>query len=265
MSKLLKLDLYRLKKEKAPLVGILVSVGILILSVIVFSVQGYHASNSPYDYDLFLSPNEVFLQTSSFASNIPLVLFIVTVTFTARDFSNKTIRLKIQKGYSRTKIYFSALFANLIFCLPIILISGLINYFVVYAFNPPTSISGDDVLKMFVSIFYIILYSTFFISLATAATFTTRKTGSAIVIGLGVIFGEAIFSQIIIFSIIFRFEDVPKWVIKMLSIFPSSSLSKIASSDYNGYDILISYLSLAIYIAITNVSIIFNFKRRDIA
>ena len=52
---------------------------------------------------------------------------------------------------------------------------------------------------------------------------------------------------------------------KMLSIFPSSSLSKIASSDYNGYDILISYLSLAIYIAITNVSIIFNFKRRDIA
>ena len=43
MGKLLKLDLYRLRKEKAPLVGILVSVGILILSVIVFSIQGYHA------------------------------------------------------------------------------------------------------------------------------------------------------------------------------------------------------------------------------
>ena len=133
MKNLLKADFYRARKDKLLLIGLLVSIGLVLMQVLL--IKGLVSASSAADADsevigtalgtsgLALWFNGISIMGNTTQYIIPIFLTI----FFVKEFSDRTIRNKLIVGYSRTQIFFSIIIVHAVLSVIIYFTTSMIG------------------------------------------------------------------------------------------------------------------------------------------
>lgn len=123
MEKLIKVDLYRYKKDKTSLIGLIIVIGLLFFSALMYLSMSklIDATEIEGMEQMLYSPRSIYFQSFMMGNNSGLVAIIIIAVITSRDFVQDTVRLKIINGFDKTQIYFSTLITNIIYGVGIVL------------------------------------------------------------------------------------------------------------------------------------------------
>ncbi len=260
MINLLKSDLYRLKKDKSSWIGLLIIMGLSILTYLMsFGLDAI----SPDLASQFLNPRSVYLSSFQGGSNAGLLVLIVIGIIVAKDFSHKTIRQKILNGHSRKNIYLSHLVVSLTYGLSIVLISGLLNLLLItVTFGYGSVITGHELLKLLASTGLGLLIISVYITLAVFIAMFFQTTGATIGVLLAVLFGGSFIIGLVLgFSLVSTF---PSWLETALKIFPTTNAAWLMSFQLDLKGVLFTAFSSLLYIIGFNLLGIYLFSNKDI-
>lgn len=264
MYKLLKVDLYKLKKDKTALIGAIISAALLLFTVgLTLSIKLLGQSNMAGLEALF-APKSTYVQGFQMGSNAGLVVIIIIAVITTKEFTQNTIRLKIINGFDRKKIYLSTLITNLIYGISIMLGYSLLtlmfnSLLVGYGTEFNAQEIADLVIVTIVAVVYIVLY----ISLVTAVSMKFQRIGATIGISIGVILAEALLYSFVVMLPILA-GNIPVEVYKVLHIFPSVGMGTLMAYTFNAETIAIMLASAITLVVGINLLAVFSFAKSDI-
>ena len=133
MKNLLKADFYRARKDRLLLIGLLVSIGLVLMQVLL--IKGVVAASDAADADaevvgsvlgtsgLALWFNGISILGNTTQYIIPIFLTI----FFVKEFNDRTIRNKLIIGYSRTQIFFSIIIVHAVLSVIIYFATSLVG------------------------------------------------------------------------------------------------------------------------------------------
>ena len=123
MKNLLRSDFYRARKDKVLFIGLMVTIGLVIMQVLI--TKGMMLASSAAEADaeqvgnllgttgMALWSNGVSILGNTSQMLIPIFLTI----FIVKEFNDRTIRNKLIVGYSRSQIYFSIIIVHAVISL----------------------------------------------------------------------------------------------------------------------------------------------------
>lgn len=215
MRNLLKADLYRAKRDKLLLIGLIVAVGLVIFQALI--VKGFTLmSSSDAESDAIATMAgatglQLWFNGISVMGNTSLYIVPIFLTiFFVKEFSDRTIRNKLIIGYTRTQIFFSIIIVHALLSVIFYLATsglGLILGCMLFGFG--TVVDGASIGLLFVGFLLEFLLS--YILIGFAIIFAINKQS--------MVFG-------IIIPIIFGFVLS---ILQVLSMFASDALIKIFS------------------------------------
>ena len=132
MKNLLKSDFYRARKDKLLLIGLLVSVGLVLMQVLL--IKGLVSASSAADADTEVIGNALgtsglalwFNGISIMGNTTQYIIPIFLTIFFVKEFSDRTIRNKLIVGYSRTQIFFSIIIVHAVLSVITTLMAGAV-------------------------------------------------------------------------------------------------------------------------------------------
>jgi ABC-type transport system involved in multi-copper enzyme maturation permease subunit len=265
MVSLLKVDLYRLRKDKTPLIGVLLSAGLLILTLGIFGIIKLISSVSDLEgIEMLLSPKRNYIQGFQMGSNAGLVALIIMAVFTARDFTQNTLRLKIINGHSRTKIYFSTLLTNLLYGVVVILGYSIITLLITTAiFGYGKAFDSKEFLSLLAATGMSLLYVILFTSVVTAVSLKAQRMGSSIGLSIAIVVGEGFLSSLLFMIPTFN-PDFPEWISRSFQVLPSIGMMMLVNEGFTGRTAWIMIISTLVLIAVTITLSLLSFKKSDI-
>lgn len=214
MTKLLKAELFKLFKEKAFLVCLLIVVGfsVLIGGVLSLSNEGAGMGRS------------VIYMMMSIVNNAGIVILAAVAIILCKDFSYGTIRNSITSGHSRLHIFFSKLFSGAIIFFTLEIVNlGLTSILSLLLLDYGVPITGTVILNLLRDIglcFFIYMWA---LTLMLVFIFLFKKSVFALLATLGVLLGLVILTQI------FGSSGFDKWVRDICSFVPLQQLNDMAA------------------------------------
>ncbi|MGI6782493.1 MAG: hypothetical protein ACOX56_06765 [Acholeplasmataceae bacterium] len=265
MDKLLNVDLYRLKKDKTALIGVIISAGLLVFTIglsLIMKILGTVTATG--GLDALFTPKSTYIQGFQMGSNAGLVVIIILTVITTREFTQNTIRLKIINGFDRRKIYFSALFTNLIYGITVIFGYSLLSLLGTSAiFGYGSEFNYQELVDLTLVTFMALIYVAVYVSLVTAVGMRMQRIGATIGISIGVILGETIIYSFVVMLPILA-GKIPIWVMKVLHILPSVGMGSLVMFNYNAELIVIMLVSSIVLIIGINLLAMYSFTKVDI-
>ena len=166
MLNLLRVNLYRMRKDILLYVCLAVTVVMVLSSAAVFQMLEVLTG---VDSEMLgiASGKTMMLNALSPMNNMGMLIPILLILMQSRDYTNGTIRNKIICGYSRTSIFMASWMSALIFGAVMLLINMLGSLGIgclIFGFGEP--FDGKAVRELFVSIFLGVLVYEVFISIA---------------------------------------------------------------------------------------------------
>ena len=133
MKNLLKADFYRARKDKLLLIGLLVSIGLVLMQVLL--IKGLVSASSAADADAEVIGNALgtsglalwFNGISIMGNTTQYIIPIFLTIFFVKEFSDRTIRNKLIVGYSRTQIFFSIIIVHAVLSVIIYFTTSMIG------------------------------------------------------------------------------------------------------------------------------------------
>ena len=132
MRNLLKADLYRAKRDKLLLIGLIVAVGLVIFQALI--VKGFTLmSTSDAESDAIATMAgatglQLWFNGISVMGNTSLYIVPIFLTiFFVKEFSDRTIRNKLIIGYTRTQIFFSIIICHLVISFVFLFATSLVG------------------------------------------------------------------------------------------------------------------------------------------
>lgn len=117
MKNLIKADLYRARKDKVLLIGLIVSVGLVILSLLLTKVLQQLTKDDVAEAQMFFTTSGLSAWSngvSVMGNTAQMIAPIFITIFFVKEFNDRTIRNKLIIGYSRSQIFFSIIIVHLI-------------------------------------------------------------------------------------------------------------------------------------------------------
>ena len=127
MTNLLRVNLYRMRKDILLYVCLAVSIVMVFASAATFQMLGLLTGVDAEALGMFASGKTMLLNALSPMNNMGMLIPILLILMLARDYSNGTIRNKIICGYSRTTVFMASWVSALIFGAAMLLINMLGN------------------------------------------------------------------------------------------------------------------------------------------
>lgn len=181
MNNLMKSDLYRAKKDKSLLVGVIVFAIYAVLAVLINKAMQNLASSAVGGLTLSFSGLSMFKSAYALTSDFGLLLPIFITTYIIKDFRYNTIRNKMAMGYSKTQIYLSGLFTAWIIAAILILEGSIvIGIGGTIAFGFGQTFNAELLLTLLVYVLLSFLLIACFVSITFLITTLTGSTGFAI-------------------------------------------------------------------------------------
>ena len=143
MKNLLKADFYRARKDKLLLIGLLVSIGLVLMQVLlikgIVATSGAEADADAVGTMLGTSGMALWFNGISILGNTTQYIIPIFLTiFFIKEFSDRTIRNKLILGYSRSQIFFSIIIVHAVVAVIIYLatsITGLLFGTLLFGFG----------------------------------------------------------------------------------------------------------------------------------
>lgn len=234
MKNLLKSDFYRARKDKVLLIGLIVTIGLVIMQVLI--TKGMLLASSAADADaeqiggllgttgMALCSNGVSILGNTTQMLIPIFLTI----FIVKEFNDRTIRNKLIVGYSRSQIYFSIIIVHAVISLIYYLGASLIGLLLGTLFFGLGATFNADVFGVIV-IGFIIQFLLSYVLIGFAIIFAINKQSLVLGILLPIVLGFIIS----IFGLVASL-DVNPTLTKVLSFFnfyQATEIQKMISLD----------------------------------
>ena len=133
MKNLLKADFYRARKDKLLLIGLLVSIGLVLMQVLL--IKGVVAASDAADADAEVVGSALgtsglalwFNGISILGNTTQYIIPIFLTIFFVKEFNDRTIRNKLIIGYSRTQIFFSIIIVHAVLSVIIYFTTSMIG------------------------------------------------------------------------------------------------------------------------------------------
>lgn len=125
MINLLRVNLYRMRKDILLYVCLAVTVVMVFTSVATFKLLGVLTGVDLESFGMVASGKVLLLNTLSPMNNMGMLIPILLIIMQARDYSNGTIRNKIICGCSRTSVFMASWISALLFGAAMLLINML--------------------------------------------------------------------------------------------------------------------------------------------
>ena len=211
MKNLLKADFFRLFKDKSALVGLIITAGLSIVSVVLMYVvfnlileipPGTLDGSEGIPGMPVLSGQYFMKSVFQSSNNAGIILAIVIGMIATKDFSFNTIRQKTIHGHSRISIYLSQLITIVIYAAVVMMINAIISLVLgsIFFGYSPTGFELSEILYVFYSLGMGLLMYIVIISLVLMIAFLTKSTGITIVIVIGLSFLLSIVYSILLFT-----------------------------------------------------------------
>lgn len=193
MRNLLKADLYRAKRDKLLLIGLIVAIGLVLFQTLIIKGFTLMASNESEGdaiasiagatgLALWFNGISVMGNTSLYIVPIFLTIFFV------KEFSDRTIRNKLIIGYTRTQIFFSIIIVHAILSLIFYLATsgiGLLLGGLLFGFG--TVVDGGSISLLIVGFLLEFLLS--YVLIGFAIIFAINKQSMVLGIIIPIVFG----------------------------------------------------------------------------
>lgn len=186
MKKLLKFELYKLKKTKS-----LYICSAIILALLLFSLLIRLLLTKTWGEELMEKPSAVGSMLSSInSSDFILVVGIFIALYVCGDFSQHTIKNIFSRGFSRAGVYFSKLIICVAYVVIMYFITVLFGLAMSSAFFGYRAEEGHILALLFGQLLVCIAYATFAFSLS----YIIKRTGIAVAV---VIFAPTVISLVL--------------------------------------------------------------------
>lgn len=252
MRSLLKAELFRLKNEKSLQVVFFIAIGLALL-VVSFTQFYIKQISSIYDFT-----NQI-VESFSMSSNVGLILSIVALVVSCREYNYGTIRNKIIAGHSRTSIFYSKLFALLIVCTIILLTYTCSLYLFGLIFSSKIQLPS---FKMFLEIVLIGLLNTILsFTFLHTITILMKSVGSSIAVYLGITIVVSLVGTFVFAMLALSSEDV----VAIMEWIPSFQLS-LLTGESSKFPILL-VKSIVSCLGLSAILVLFGnyfFNKKDI-
>ena len=120
MKNLLKSDFYRARKDKVLFIGLMVTIGLVVLSLLLTKALSAMANNEVDGAGSFLTTSGLSAWSNgvSIMGNTAQMLAPIFITvFFVKEFNDRTIRNKLIIGYTRSQIFFSIIIVHFVLSL----------------------------------------------------------------------------------------------------------------------------------------------------
>ena len=264
MNKLLSVDLYRLRKDKTPLLGVIIGAGLFLMTTGLYVILYFlskDADSTPFT--TMLNSRVSFISSFQMGNNVGLVVVIILAVFTSRDFTQNTLRLKVINNLDRRKIYISTLLTNLIYGLVVIVTFALLTLVVMtLLFGYGSAFDVNEFFHLLGTTSIALLFVILYISIITAVSMKFQTIGASIGLSIAVIIGESIIVTILR-SMPAAMPNFPEWLYKGFNVFPSSGMSSLLTT-FDGVDAMIMVIASIVLIVGINILGLQSFKKSDI-
>ena len=115
MGRLFKAFLFRISKDLAFRITLIIGAGLAVLTTATYLLLQFLLADSDLEGMKFLTGHGMLIESMSPAQNFGLAVPINLITFTCLEFSQGTIRNKIIGGHSKAKVYLSLFLSGLIY------------------------------------------------------------------------------------------------------------------------------------------------------
>ena len=184
MSRLLKADLYHLRKSRLTLIALILAAAFPVLIVLLYKginlLSGFDEISG--GASLF-SANNVIGTVFSLTNNIGLVLPVFAGIIVCLDLSNGTLRNKVIAGNRRSAIYLSHLLISMLFLVVVIAVYAIVTTALALLFFP---FSRDAAMNLGLEIVYFLVYGlasfAFIATVTTMVALTFRSVAPTIII-----------------------------------------------------------------------------------
>lgn len=233
MRSLLKAELFRLKNERSLQVVFYIAIGFGFLSVAFLQI--FSSSQNGYIYDL----TEKLANSFSLSNDVGLILSIVILIVSCREYTYGTIRNKMIAGHSRTAIFYSKLFALLISCILIMLTYALSLYLFGLMFPKKLHLpSFAMLLKMIlIGLLNIILSFTFL----HVIVMLMKNIGACIALYLGIGILLSLVGSILLTNLVL-WQSSPEKLISILSWIPTFQMTFLITEEVRFVPLLLKTL-----------------------
>lgn len=262
MGKLLRADLYRIRKGKITIVGLIlcavfpVLIGLMYLGIEKLigldSVEGIEAT--------LFNARMLFASGYSSSNNLGIAIPVFSAIFVAADISNGTLRNKIISGASKVSIYLSHLLTSIIFNVIFINIYAIVSLLVnSLLLGYGTAFTADEFLLILRGVGIGTLDFVFLASLTTLLAMTTKNAAPTIIFSvlLSMAFG--------LLGTLLLFFDVEEYGY-LLSMIPMVSFSIFSTllDETDCWILIIGAASLLVFTVLNTVLGTILFKKSDI-
>ena len=147
MRNLVKSDFYRALKDKVLLIGLIVSVGIMIFTLLITKGLALMAENELEGAGALLTTSGLSAWSngvSVMGNTAQMIAPIFITIFFVKEFNDRTIRNKLIIGYSRSQIFFSIIIVHLVISFVFLFATSLVGLLLgTLLFGLGTTLTGD--------------------------------------------------------------------------------------------------------------------------
>ncbi len=262
MNKLLKADLFRIRKSKLSFISLILAVAVpLFIVLMYFGINKLFNSDDMggLGFDLF-NVRTMFASSYSLTDNVGLVLPIFSAIFVSLDVTNGTLRNKVIVGESRTRIYLSHLISAILFNVLIItLYAAFTMLFGFIFFDWGVELKGEEVTRL---IYIIIIGTLSYVYVASITTFLSlvlNSTAPAIIFTVLYCLVLGIACSVIQ---LINYESF-KYLVYLIPTF-SNGTSIIINPEINNVMFFEGLASLILFTALNTVVGITLFKKKEL-
>lgn len=263
MTNLLKSEFYKLKKEKAFIILLIVSAAFAL--VLAFALQGSTAMAAirPTDPDVQgivkMKPNfsGAWFMGYSLGNGIhALIIAIFVSIFVSAEFNFGPMKNIVSKGYNRTKVYIAKFIVSAaagLIMLVVYMAAGGIAGTIMWGFDPNGIASLGSVLSLFLDqALLIVAYTAVFVFVAMSL----RSNGASIGVNICVVMLVATLLQAV--NLLFGGS------INLSDFWISGNISKLATMNPASGDLIRGVIVALAYTLVATVAGIALFKKQDI-
>lgn len=151
MTNLLKLQFYRLVRDRSMLVQTIITLGIAVFYVFIyfFVNESVKALNVGSTDESFINIGMlIFLAFQQ--SSVPLIMInVMNISYVAKETRYGTIRNQVVSGYSKTEIFFADSILIVVISFALLFLYQIVTILTALAFQMPLGINGDNVAAFF--------------------------------------------------------------------------------------------------------------------
>ena len=244
MKNLLRSDFYRARKDKVLFIGLMVTIGLVILQVLLTKGIYVLAKSEMGDgVEMMLAASGLSYWSngvSIMGNTAQMIVPIFVTIFVVKEFNDRTIRNKLIVGYSRSQIYFSIIIVHVVVSLVYMAAAALVGLIfgtIFFGFGAAKGISVGNVIGVML-IGFVLQFILSYILLGFSIIFAINKQSLVLGILLPIVIG-AIISLVSSFATGGVNETFTK-VCSFFNFFQTFEVQNIVSVDEFGMNNILS-------------------------